>query len=101
MSNISKDLIEDTKTGLSKNIFSASFLLYVSATSVLAGFGLALAKARKSNPSSFGSTNNDGAKLALKALGYGSIISVSACGLLVVFVAKVFGVNSVSVILLK
>ncbi|XP_012565684.1 transmembrane protein 242 isoform X1 [Hydra vulgaris] len=92
MNNASKDLNE-AKTDLSKNVLSASFLLYVSAAAMFAGFGLTLARARKSSPKSFDS-NSDGTKLAFKALGYGSLISVSACGLLVVFVAKAFGVKN-------
>lgn len=76
------------------------FLLYVTAVSGIAGFGLTIAKARKSSPNDFAKLNNEGARLAVKALAYGTAISVGGCGLLVFGVAKALGVSSVSIVCL-
>ena len=71
----------------------AGFLIYVSSVSVIAGFGLALARSRKSNPNDFKNVNNEGSKLAMKALGYGTLLSITGCGLLTIIVCKMLGVT--------
>lgn len=79
---------------------AAGFLFYVTAVSIVAGFGLTVAKARKSFPADLQSHYNDGSRLATKALAYGTLLSVSGCGLLVFTVSKLLGVNTVRFILL-
>jgi len=74
----------------------SAFLIYVTLISGAAGFGLTVARARKSAPKDVNSLNAEGTKLALKALGYGTAISVTGCGLLTFGVAKALGVSSVS-----
>jgi len=74
----------------------SAFLIYVTLISGAARFGLTVARARKSAPKDVNSLNAEGTKLALKALGYGTAISVTGCGLLTFGVAKALGVSSVS-----
>ena len=72
-----------------------AFLLYVTLISGLAGFGLTVAKARKSSPKDVNTVSTEGTRLALRALGYGTAISVSGCGLLMLGVAKALGISNV------
>ncbi|XP_066916879.1 transmembrane protein 242-like [Clytia hemisphaerica] len=71
-----------------------AFLFYVTLISGLAGFGLTVARARKSAPKDVNNLNAEGTRLALRALGYGTAISVTGCGLLMFGVAKALGVSS-------
>ena len=55
-----------------------AFLVGVTFASVIGGFGLAVGTARRRSPTSFsGSVHDEGAKLAMRALGWGTLISVS------------------------
>ncbi|XP_028414111.1 transmembrane protein 242-like [Dendronephthya gigantea] len=55
-----------------------AFLFGVTFASVIGGFGLALGVARKRSPTSFsGHVHDEGAKLAMRAFGWGTLISVS------------------------
>ncbi len=80
-----------------KNVSSlkaGTFLAGVTLISVVAGFGLALARVKKKNPKEFSET--EASRLALKALGLGTALSVSGTGLLVFAVARILNVRSVS-----
>ena len=73
----------------------ASFFIFgVTSASLLAGFGLALGRVKKKNPTEFNELAAN--KLALKALGYGTILSISGCGVLVLAVKWAMGVKNVS-----
>lgn len=55
-----------------------AFLFGVTFASVIGGFGLAVGAARKRSPTSFsGRVHDEGAKLAMRALGWSTLISVS------------------------
>ena len=71
----------------------AGFLLYVSTVSIVGGFGLTLARAKKSSPNAFNNVNSEGARLALKAFGIGTLINVGAFGVVTFTVCKVMGVS--------
>lgn len=90
-----KQLNETPTPGSVSPLKGGAFLVYVTLISGLAGFGLTVAKARKSSPKDVNTINAEGTKLAMRALGYGTAISVSGCGLLVLAVAKALGVSSV------
>ena len=60
--------------------FKAKFAFLVGVTfgSVIGGFGLAVGVARRRSPTSFsGQVHDEGAKLAMRALGWGTVLSVS------------------------
>ena len=88
-------LNEKTSSGSVSPLKGGAFLFYVTLVSGLAGFGLAVAKARKSSPKDVNTISSEGTRLAMKALGYGTAISFTGCGLLVLGVAKALGVSSV------
>ena len=94
-----QQLNENQSPGSVSPLKGGAFLVYVTLISGLAGFGLTVAKARKSSPKDVNTINAEGTKLAMRALGYGTAISVSGCGLLVLAVAKALGVSSVRVFL--
>lgn len=71
----------------------AGFLTYLSTVSIFAGFGMTVAKARKKTPNAFKDVNSEGARLAMKALGYATLINISGFGLVTFGVCKVMGVN--------
>ena len=55
-----------------------AFLFGVTFASVAGGFGLAVGATRRRSPTSFyGQLHDEGARLALRALGYGTVVSVS------------------------
>lgn len=63
-----------------------AFLFGVTFASVIGGFGLAVGAARRRSPTSFsGQVHDEGAKLAMRALGWGTVLSVGGVtGILVV-----------------
>ena len=71
------------------------FLAGVTFASVLGGVGLTLAKARRKSPDAFGKREEEATRLALKALGWGTLYAVSGVGLLVYGVKSALGVKNV------
>ena len=74
----------------------AIFLAGVTLASVVGGFGLSLGIARRRSPDAFSKSQNEAAKLAMKALGWGTLLAVSGVGLLVLGVKTAMGVKDVS-----
>ena len=55
-----------------------AFLFGVTFASVVGGFGLAVGATRRRSPTPFsGQLHDEGARLAMRALGWGTVISVS------------------------
>lgn len=55
-----------------------AFLFGITSASVLFGFGLAVGATKKRSPTSFtGQVHDEGVKLAMRALGWGTLLSVS------------------------
>lgn len=73
---------------------AGSYIGGITVVSLLAGFGLTLGRVKRKNPTEFGELGAN--KLALKALGYGTLLSVTGCGLLVLAVKWALGVKNVS-----
>ena len=89
--------VDEKPTGGVTPLKGGLFLIYVTLVSGAAGFGLAVARAKKSSPKDAQHVlNTEGTKLALRALGYGTAISVTGCGMLMFAVAKALGVSGVS-----
>ena len=76
------------------NVKASSFIFGISAASLLAGFGLAFGRVKRKNPTEFNELAAN--KLALKALGYGTILSVCGCGIMVLAAKWALGVRNVS-----
>ena len=74
---------------------ASSFIFGVTTASLLAGFGLALGRVKRKNPTEFNEVAAN--KLALKALGYGTVLSFCGCGVLILAVRWALGVRSVSI----
>ena len=86
---------ETNETGKKIGKFKAgSYIGGITVVSLLAGFGLTLGRVKRKNPTEFGELG--ASKLALKALGYGTLLSVTGCGLLVLAVKWALGVKNVS-----
>jgi len=81
-----------TKSRVGK-VKASSFIFGVTTASLLAGFGLALGRVKRKNPTEFNEVAAN--KLALKALGYGTVISFCGCGLLILAVKWALGVRSI------
>lgn len=77
---------------------AALFLTGVTFASMVGGFGLSLGIARKKSPDAFVSRHNEGAKLALRALGYGSLLAMGGVGAIVFSVKTALGVHTVSIV---
>lgn len=81
---------------LSSKTKSASFIFGVTTLATFTGFAFTLVRAKRSYTTKLNTLHTDGSKLALKALGYGTAISVTGCSSLVLLVALALGVRSVS-----
>lgn len=71
------------------------FLAGVTFASMVGGFGYAIGQARRRSPEPLNARTHEGVKLALRALGWGTVLAVSGVGLLVLGVKTVFGVKDV------
>lgn len=70
--------LRETNTPENNTKTKIAFLSAVTFASVIGGFGLAVGAARKRSPTSFsGQVHDEGAKLAMRALGWGTLLSVS------------------------
>lgn len=74
----------------------AMFITGVTFASVVGGFGYAIGQARRRSPGSFDARTEEGVKLAIRALGWGTVLAVTGVGLLVLGVKKAMGVKDVS-----
>ena len=95
----SKKLIENSTS--SENVRPTNvlpgtlFLTGVTLASMIGGFGYAIGQARRRSPGSFDQRQQEGVKLAVRALGWGTILAVSGVGLLVFGVKTALGVKDV------
>lgn len=71
------------------------FLTGVALASILGGFSYAIGQARRRSPGSFDQRQQEGVKLAVRALGWGTVLAVSGVGLLVFGVKTTLGVKDV------
>ncbi|KAL9968779.1 hypothetical protein ACROYT_G020903 [Oculina patagonica] len=71
----------------------ALFLTGVTLASMVGGFGYAIGQARRRSPGSFDQRQQEGVKLAVRALGWGTVLAVSGVGLLVLGVKTALGVK--------
>ena len=78
----------DVRTG-------ALFLAGMTLASIIGGFGFAIGQARRRSPGAFDERQQEGVKLALRALGWGTVLSVSGVGILVIGVKTALGVKDV------
>ena len=62
---------------------------------MVGGFGYAIGQARRRSPGSFDQHQQEGVKLAVRALGWGTVLAVSGVGLLVFGVKTALGVKDV------
>ena len=72
----------------------ALFLTGVTLASMVGGFGYAIGQVRRRSPGSF-DQRQQGVKLAVRALGWGTVLAVSGVGLLVFGVKTALGVKDV------
>ncbi|XP_065057977.1 uncharacterized protein LOC135685826 [Rhopilema esculentum] len=85
---------EPRENGNSSGLFGkGSFIFGITTLSLFAGFGLTLGRVRKKNPTEFGELG--ATKLALKALGIGTVLSIAGCGFLVLATKWALGVRNV------
>ena len=73
----------------------ALFLTGVTLASMVGGFGYAIGQARRRSPGSFDQHQQEGVKLAVRALGWGTVPAVSGVGFLVFGVKTALGVKDV------
>lgn len=73
----------------------ALFLTGVTLASLVGGFGYAIGQARRRSPGSFDQHQQEGVKLAVRALGWGTVLAVSGVGFLVFGVKTALGVKDV------
>lgn len=71
----------------------ALFLTGVTLASMVGGFGYAIGQARRRSPGSFDQHQQEGVKLAVRALGWGTVLAVSGVGFLVFGVKTALGVK--------
>ena len=80
------------------DVFAGALLLTgVNFASMASGFGYAIGQARRRSPSSFDQRQQEGAKLAMRALGWGTVLAVSGVGLLIFGVKTALGVKDVRI----
>lgn len=80
----------------STEILAGALLLTgVTFASMASGFGYAIGQARRRSPGSFDQRQQEGVKLAMRALGWGTVLAVSGVGLLVFGVKTALGVRDV------
>jgi len=84
-------------------ISESIFLGGVAAASMIFGFGTAVSSAKKSDPLYFDKgmdphlTRETGGSLALRALKWGTIYSITGCSLLFFCIWKIIGANDVNI----
>ena len=71
----------------------------VTFASIVGGFGYAIGQARRRSSEAFDARTQEGVKLALRALGWGTVLAVSGVGLLVLSVKTALGVKDVRIVL--
>lgn len=77
----------------------ALFITGVTFASIVGGFGYAIGQARRRSSEAFDARTQEGVKLALRALGWGTVLAVSGVGLLVLSVKTALGVKDVRIVL--
>lgn len=77
----------------------ALFITGVTFASIVGGFGYAIGQARRRSSEAFDARSQEGVKLALRALGWGTVLAVSGVGLLVLSVKTALGVKDVRIVL--
>ena len=92
-----KDNIGEPKSETPCIWTAASFIFGISAMSIFAGFGLTVGRARKRSPRAFDDRSQEATKLALRALGYGTLFSVAGVGSIVLALRTIFGVKNVRI----
>ena len=75
------------------------FITGVTFASIVGGFGYAIGQARRRSSEAFDARTQEGVKLALRALGWGTVLAVSGVGLLVLSVKTTLGVKDVRIVL--
>lgn len=74
---------------------AALFVTGVTFASMMGGFGVSLGMTRKKSPDAFVNRHNEGVKLAVRALSYGSLLAIGGVGVLVYGVKTALGVSNV------
>ena len=88
----------DSQNMKAGDVFAGALLLTgVTFASMASGFGYAIGQARRRSPSSFDQRQQEGAKLAMRALGWGTVLAVSGVGLLIFGVKTALGVKDVRI----
>ena len=88
----------DLSSSDGSSVFKAklAFLVGVTFASIVGGFGLAVGAARRRSPTSFaGQVHDEGVKLAMRALGWGTVISVSGVAAIGVIGKSVYELKKV------
>ncbi|XP_041354792.1 transmembrane protein 242-like [Gigantopelta aegis] len=100
-SNETNNSLENNENRPPSKLTGGIFLTAVAGVSILGGFGMTLAMAKRKDPNMFTrglvpsrEIPDSGASLALRALGWGTLWSVSGVGILSLTVWKVLGVHS-------
>ncbi|RMX55679.1 hypothetical protein pdam_00018731 [Pocillopora damicornis] len=92
----------DSQNMKAGDVFAGALLLTgVTFASIASGFGYAIGQARRRSPSSFDQRQQEGAKLAMRALGWGTVLAVSGVGLLIFGVKTALGVKDAKEFALK
>ena len=95
----SKELLESSTSSedvrLTNVVPGAFFLTGVTLASMVGGFGYAIGQARRRSPVSFDQHQQEGVKLAVRALAWGTVLAISGVGLLVLGVKTALGVKDV------
>ncbi|XP_026466362.1 transmembrane protein 242 [Ctenocephalides felis] len=107
MEDLGQDRLDNIKTNTSEKSFRAKaalFLAGVSGLSAIIGFSTTVAAVKKRNPNTFDQGvaahavkgMDSGAQLALRALGYGTVLAFTGCGVLFYGIWKLSGASSLS-----